>query len=210
MGDKSLQKKQYIVENARKIFAKKGFAAVTMKDVVEGCGISRGGLYIYFDSVEGIFEEVIKEELNKDDSDAFKNFSDAFTQTDLLKIYMKEQKKEILLSEDCLITALYEYGFIQKEKLAGADSKVVKGYSNRVTGSPQLLMDELIKNKMMFLETILKKGSENGEFNVDYPRNTARNIVYAFEGLKVLGRIATVTEKMVDDELTFLLKGILV
>ena len=46
MGDKSLHKKNYIIEKAREVFQKKGYRAVTMKDIVDACGISRGGLYL--------------------------------------------------------------------------------------------------------------------------------------------------------------------
>ena len=60
MGDKSQQKKSYIVETARGVFATKGYKEVTMKDIVEACDISRGGLYLYFSSTKELFEEVLK------------------------------------------------------------------------------------------------------------------------------------------------------
>ena len=41
MGEKSVQKKRYILENARKVFMEKGFKKVTMKDIVEACGQER-------------------------------------------------------------------------------------------------------------------------------------------------------------------------
>ena len=41
MGDKSTQKKQYIIEKAKEVFAKRGYKDVTMKDIVDACGISR-------------------------------------------------------------------------------------------------------------------------------------------------------------------------
>ena len=44
MGDKSAQKKKLIVERARRVFMEKGYKEVTMKDIVEECDISRGGL----------------------------------------------------------------------------------------------------------------------------------------------------------------------
>lgn len=47
MSDKSVQKQKYIIETARNVFMEKGFKEVTMKDIVEACGISRGGLYLY-------------------------------------------------------------------------------------------------------------------------------------------------------------------
>ena len=58
MGEKSVQKKRYIVEKAREVFVEKGFKKVTMKDIVEACDISRGGLYLYFENTSQIFMEV--------------------------------------------------------------------------------------------------------------------------------------------------------
>ena len=60
MGEKSLQKKKYIIETAKKVFVKKGFKSVTMKDIVEACEISRGGLYLYFNSTEELFNAVLE------------------------------------------------------------------------------------------------------------------------------------------------------
>ena len=62
MGEKSVQKKRYIVEKARDVFMEKGFKKVTMKDIVEACDISRGGLYLYFESTSQIFMEVLRME----------------------------------------------------------------------------------------------------------------------------------------------------
>ena len=44
MGEKSAQKRKYIVETARGVFVEKGYKDVTMKDIVDACKISRGGL----------------------------------------------------------------------------------------------------------------------------------------------------------------------
>ena len=40
MGEKSLQKKRFILETARKVFIEKGYKNVTMKDIVEACEIN--------------------------------------------------------------------------------------------------------------------------------------------------------------------------
>ena len=52
MGEKSEQKREHILQCAKPVFARKGFRAVTMKDIVEACGISRGGLYLHFGGTE--------------------------------------------------------------------------------------------------------------------------------------------------------------
>ena len=97
MSDKSVQKKKYIVETARKVFAAKGFKTVTMKDVVEACDISRGGLYIYFDSTESLFEEVLKNELLKSDTDVETGAETAITNSDILTLFFRQQKKDIIM-----------------------------------------------------------------------------------------------------------------
>ena len=56
MSEKSAQKKRYIVETAREVFIEKGYKNVTMKDIVEACEISRGGLYLYFSSTNEVLE----------------------------------------------------------------------------------------------------------------------------------------------------------
>ena len=67
MSEKSAQKKKYIIETARRIFMGKGYKEVTMKDIVEACQISRGGLYLYFSSTKELFEEVLK--MEQEDAD---------------------------------------------------------------------------------------------------------------------------------------------
>ena len=64
MGEKSIQKKQYILKKAREVFVKRGYKDVTMKDIVEACEISRGGLYLYFESTRDIFLAVLKKDIN--------------------------------------------------------------------------------------------------------------------------------------------------
>ena len=61
MGEKSVQKKRYIVEKAREVFVEKGFKKVTMKDIVEACDISRGGKQIR-ETVEMLYDII----MNKD------------------------------------------------------------------------------------------------------------------------------------------------
>ena len=62
MSEKSVQKRNYIIEKAREVFSQKGYLTVTMKDIVEACEISRGGLYLYFDSIKALFLAVLEKE----------------------------------------------------------------------------------------------------------------------------------------------------
>jgi AcrR family transcriptional regulator len=50
-----------IVEAALQVFAEKGFAAARLDDVAARAGVSKGGLYLYFDTKEEIFRAVVEQ-----------------------------------------------------------------------------------------------------------------------------------------------------
>ncbi|MDE7428194.1 MAG: TetR/AcrR family transcriptional regulator, partial [Lachnospiraceae bacterium] len=111
MGEKSLQKKKYILDTARKVFVEKGFKSVTMKDIVEACEISRGGLYLYFDSTDQILMEVLQMEADETDDAFTERIAREDSAADILTLFLKEQKKELLQNKDNLTVAVYEYFF---------------------------------------------------------------------------------------------------
>lgn len=53
------QRRQRLVEAALDEFSERGFAAARMEDIASRAGLSKGTLYLYFDSKEGLFEELI-------------------------------------------------------------------------------------------------------------------------------------------------------
>ena len=111
MGEKSIQKRKFILETARKVFVEKGFKKVTMKDIVEACEISRGGLYLYFDDTSQIFQEVMKLESQEADDVFSDSIDENATAADILILFLQEQKKELLRRNDTLTQAVYEFYF---------------------------------------------------------------------------------------------------
>lgn len=53
-----------IVEAARKCFIENGFGATRIEDVAKGAGVSKGTVYLYFDSKEALFEAVVRAQLS--------------------------------------------------------------------------------------------------------------------------------------------------
>lgn len=96
MSEKSVQKRNYIIEKAREVFSQKGYLTVTMKDIVEACEISRGGLYLYFDSIKALFLAVLEKEKEETDDDLEPALSKVTSSADILVLFLQEQKKEIL------------------------------------------------------------------------------------------------------------------
>lgn len=50
--------KKKLLASARECFAKKGFGATTVEDIVEGAGVARGTFYIYFSNKDDIFKHI--------------------------------------------------------------------------------------------------------------------------------------------------------
>lgn len=190
MSDKSVQKQRYIVETARKVFMERGFKEVTMKDIVEACGISRGGLYLYFQNTRELFEEVLRLE-QEDIDDVFgQNISRETTPSDILALFLKEQKKELLCKKPSLNVAIYEYYF--KNKVPAKENLLKKQFDGAVR----------------VIEKLIEAGTESGEFYCEDPRRAARNIMYVLEGLKIAAQTRGISEAAVDREILYVMQGL--
>lgn len=55
-------KRAQVLSGARKVFLAKGFAASSMGEIARAAGVSKGTLYVYFDSKTALFEALIKEQ----------------------------------------------------------------------------------------------------------------------------------------------------
>lgn len=186
MGDKSLQKRKYIVEKARDVFCKNGYRAVTMKDIVEACGISRGGLYLYFDSVKSLFEAVVEGEY-ADAPSALDSRGDGSTPGEILLMYLDEQKKAILKKKDSLAAALYEYLF--ENRPSENDSPVIS----------------LLNKNTELLERLISDGVRQEWMVCDDAAEAARNISYTIEGMKLTSQTAGITAEQVDREIEYIM-----
>lgn len=193
MGEKSEQKREHILQCAKQVFARKGFRTVTMKDIVEACEISRGGLYLYFGSTEEIFREILLSESETGGDDIEKQLTKDSTMADLLMLFLKEQKKIILRKKQDITIAAYEYIFANKP-----DKR-----------SENLLWNQFETGSIV-LERILEEGMLRGEFYCEDTKATATNIMYTLEGMKICAKTFGLTESKVDGELLYILEGLII
>jgi TetR/AcrR family transcriptional regulator of autoinduction and epiphytic fitness len=56
------RKRRQILEGARRVFLASGFDAASMSDLAQEAGVSKGTLYVYFDSKEALFRALVSEE----------------------------------------------------------------------------------------------------------------------------------------------------
>lgn len=55
-------KRRQIMDGARTVFLNEGFDGASMNDIARVAGVSKGTLYVYFDSKEQLFEALIRED----------------------------------------------------------------------------------------------------------------------------------------------------
>ena len=191
MGEKSEQKKKYILDKARAVFSEKGFKDVTMKDIVDACDISRGGLYLYFSSTKDLFLAVLADTHEEDDEEAVDAaLSGDASAGDMLALFLKEQKKDILRKKNNLTVATYE--FFSLHKVPSQENPLKNEFDTAVR-----IVEKLIEN-----------GVENDEFYCENPLGCARNLMYVVEGLKIMSKTIGVTDEAIDRELMYVLEGL--
>lgn len=190
MGEKSIQKKNYIIVKAREVFQEKGYLTVTMKDIVEACEISRGGLYLYFDKLSDIFMEVLRLESEEADDVFMPAISESMSSADILALFLQEQKKELLRSKNSLSRAIFEFNF--QNEIPAKDNSLRKQF------------DMAVK----VIERLIIGGIEEGDFRCEDPKGAARNIMYVIEGLRISAQTIGITEETVNREILYLMKSI--
>lgn len=190
MGEKSLQKRKYILETARRVFMEKGYKRVTMKDIVEACEISRGGLYLYFNNTAEIFLEVLKLESEEADDVFSDSITEDATAADILTLFLREQKKELLRTKNTLTQATYEFYF--ENNLSKKDNILKKQFDSAVK----------------IIQKLIETGVDNGEFYCVDCEGTARNIMFVLEGLKINAQTIGITAEVVEREFEYILTAL--
>ncbi|MDE7019090.1 MAG: TetR/AcrR family transcriptional regulator [Lachnospiraceae bacterium] len=189
MGEKSVQKKQFILDTARKVFVEKGYKNVTMKDIVEACEISRGGLYLYFSSTEELLLAVLEQDANETDDVFEASIAEEDSAAEILTLFLKEQKKELLRGKNNLTMAVYEYAFENKKS--------------------QMLRKQFDAG-VRVIEKLIASGIASGEFYCENPKGAAYNIMYVLEGMKINSQTMEITEAMVDEQLLYIMEGLVI
>ena len=171
-----------ILEKARLVFCRKGYSNVTMKDIIDECGISRGGIYLYFNSVDEIFKQVvITRERNKTE-EIRKQIQLNVNFLELLDAYLLTQKRRLLNMNDSLLRAMYEYNFTNT---TAEDFELREA---QVDGIRNTIFD------------ILSLGVSQGYVNEAMLDIMKDHMMFIIEGLSVYALLGGLTEENVDTQ----------
>ena len=192
---KALQKKNSIRETAFHVFAKKGFKDVTMKDIAEACGISRGGLYLYYESTEELFLDLLQYSSEKTGDEFEKTIAGMNDAGEILRLFLIAQKKELFEKDKALTKASYEYAF------AYAGDR-----DERHPGMTELR--KTFEDAVRVIEFLIRMGKRQHRFFCEDNHAAAVNIMLVVEGLKICSETIGLEENQVDREIDFILESL--
>ena len=126
MGKKGDETKKHIKEQAKLLFANKGFKEVTMKDICEATSLSRGGLYRHYDSTDQIFAEIISEFLDVQNNIFSESIEKGISASEILNEILNNYQLEMLDAKHSLSMAIYEY--FSSKNIAENENILLKRY----------------------------------------------------------------------------------
>ena len=172
MHSKKERTRELILKKSYELFAQNGFKQITMKNVCEATGLSRGGLYSHFAGTDQIFEAIL-EVLNQKDAMNFgKEMSDGMSAIDILDGALRLMEDEMLHSEDSLSLAMYEYAeTIDKEMMNHFNKIGEKKWTD-----------------------LIHYGIKRGEFKEVNVHEIVSVILYVYQGVRMWSRIVDITD----------------
>ena len=169
MSSKKERTRELIIEASYSLFAKYGFNRITMKDVCEATGLSRGGLYSHFPGTKEIFEEILEKINQKDEMNFQKEIEEGKPATVILERALGLMEDEMQHPEDSLSLAMYEY--------AGTVDKSLMNHFNRI-GEEKWT-------------ALIEYGISTGEFYAVNVEEIVNVILYVYQGVRMWSRIVT-------------------
>ena len=183
MSLKTDEKRELILLKAKEVFIRNGFCRTTMKDIIDECEISRGGLYLYFSATDEIFVEVVRKhnrvklQTLKDSIEKSNNFNS------LIDDFFNDQKERLLQMDKSLFVAMIEFSFSHKD-----------------TSDRDFYAEQFSYTKSMLLE-LLKFGKKENVIKVKNIDKLADTMLFLIEGLRTLAVSGGISEKCADEQL---------
>lgn len=171
MNKRGNETRRLILNNVYGLFAKKGFKEVTMKDICDCTGLSRGGLYRHYDSTKQIFTEILEELLQNQEDEFSEKINHHESAVSILESVLERYQMEMLDSGNSLSIAIYEFYSLPQEK----------------SGSNALLHQYLLSKEMW--SRLIQYGMDRKEFRqVDIPA-VFDMIVFSYQGVRMYSRL---------------------
>lgn len=186
-GDRT---RQDIRDRAYRLFAEKGFKEVTMKDICERTGLSRGGLYRHYESTEQIFLEIVDAFSNQQKNEVFSRMEKHVPAVVILEELLSKYEREMNDSENSFSLAICEY--YSDPAISKEDNAVKRQY-------------EISKATWTAL---INYGIGTKEFKRVNPESVFHILVFAYQGVRMYSRLMEI-DRDISNQIITEIKGLL-
>jgi len=148
---------QEILAAALAEFAAKGFAAARMDDIARRAGVTKGTIYLYFDSKEDVFKSLARESIGGAIADAV-SVAKAFegASAELLRVLLRHA------------------GFLLRSSDRAVLPKIVLGESGNFPELLRFWRTEVVDKGLELFGFAVARGVTRGEFRAVEPQHAAR------------------------------------
>ena len=190
MGRKGDETRSFIKEKARILFEKQGFHRITMKDVCEVTGLSRGGLYGNYESTGQIFAAIMADLMMQQDDEFRTLQEEKMPAVDILNMILCRYREEMSDGAHSLSLAIYEY------------------YSQFPKESANSLTIQYDNSKRMW-EQLLQYGIETGEFHPVDAAAVYDLLVFSYQGVRMYSTITEI-DPMIPERIISTMKAMVI
>lgn len=178
MGRKGDTTKAAIRKAALILFVQKGFKDVTMKDICEATGLSRGGLYMHYGSTKQIFADVINEIMSSLENEVAVKIENGQSATLILDELLNRYQSEMLDKSGSLGLAFYEY------------------YSSIPLSDDNAMLKQYYISKDMICN-LIQYGIEKGEFKHVNINAIVDLLLFSYQGVRMLSSIMPLDDEKI-------------
>jgi AcrR family transcriptional regulator len=146
-----------ILDAALAVFAERGYAATRMDDIALRAGVTKGTIYLYFDSKDSVFETLVRESIGTAlarllaDADRFEGSA-----ADLLRLMLRGIGRFVTTSDRVVLP------------------KIIVAEAGNFPALVQFYRREVIDRGLALLQSVIARGVARGEFRPVTPEHAAR------------------------------------
>jgi AcrR family transcriptional regulator len=148
---------QEILDAALAVFAEKGFMAARMEDISRRAGVTKGTIYLYFESKEALFKALVRESL-----------------APTIEGVVERAKAYEGSSRDLLVLVLSTLGTFIRTSDRVVLPKIVIAEAGNFPELARFYREEIVDKGLGLLESIIARGIKRGEFRNAEPAHIAR------------------------------------
>ena len=189
--DQRRKKEMEILEAVRLVFCRKGLSNVTMKDLIDATGMSRGGFYFYYQSVDEVFRAMAEHRAKSKFEEILHSIEDNPDFDELLDAYFSTQIQRLLHMDNSMIRAMYEYLFTHRGE------------------NDHTFRDAQVDKNLETVRVILELGVRQGKVNPARLKDLTQHVMVCIEGLNALCMFGALSTQRLEAQFQ-LLKDIIV